>query len=469
MKNLPIIVVILYLLTSCQKEKINADLLLTNVTIVDVKTGTLKPNKQVAIVGDRISMIMEGEVFASDSTKIIDGSGKYLIPGLWDMHLHYHWNYNFSSPLLIANGIIGIREMFGDIDTIKLIRQQSLNGSFLAPDIFSSGPIIDGFPPLWEGSIGVQNVEEAIAEVDKQIQSGVDFIKIYDSLSKEVYMAIAKHCKENGVAFAGHIPHSVSIWESIEADQKSAEHLYGILEACTNKPGEFSQFSGNSNIDTKIISFLVESFDKTIFDSLAISLAKSNTWITPTLISYQNICNSNDSTLINSLKLEYVPKYLQQIWDSLKPKLEDLESFRREFQLEQSLLGELEKAGVKIIAGTDTPASYCIPGFSLHKELQIMVEGGMSPASTLKAATLNPAIFMEKEEELGSVENGKLASLVLLDKNPLEDIQNTQSISAVFLRGEYLDRNALGNLLEEARIRAKMAKSPFEDSELKNE
>lgn len=468
MTNLPLIFILALLLFSCEiKDQVDADLLISNVSVVDVKSGQILPGKYVAIQGDRITRIHDSEVDGGENTRIIDGTGRYLIPGLWDMHTHFNWNYRYASPLLIAHGITGVREMWGVMDSIKHIRSRIASGDLHAPDVYSAGAIIDGTPPIWPGSVGVGTTEEAVAEVDRQISEGVDFLKVYSLLTKENYQAIAERSREKGIAFVGHIPGAVSIWEAMEAGQKSAEHLYGLLEACTSDPEGFTAVRSKDRFGPEQAKFLAETFNRPLFDSLLTVLAQSDTWLCPTLTVLESIANLDDTTRYTDPRLAYLPSFLTQGWDPRNDfrfqnrDPEYYEASRQKFNLQLSLMGSLEKAGVKILAGTDYPNPYCYPGFSLHDELQLMVNGGMSTAGALRTATYHPALFMDKEQEMGQVVSGQLASLVLLEANPLEDISNTQKIAGVFLRGRYFNSEEIKKLKETAKNIAVNTKSPF--------
>ncbi len=453
-----ILFLLVILMGACSTPKdVSHNLLITNVTVIDVKTGDKLQNRNVAIDGDRIIQIYDGEVSPSDSTEVIDGTGKFLIPGLSDMHTHYFWNYIISNPLLIANGITHVREMWGEMNTIKNVRQQTASGKLLAPDIYSAGSIIDGTPPIWPTSTGVASPEEAIAAVDAQIESGVDFLKVYSRLPKDTYMAIANYAKEKGISFAGHIPSGMTVWETMEAGQKSSEHFYAMLEASIDDPKGFEQLNEKSATNTEKTMFLIEHFNEAKFDSLASVMAKSDMWLSPTLTVLRSIANLNNAEYIDDPRLEYLPTFMTQSWNPsqdfrFKNAPEDyFQAALDKYKLQLSLMGRLSEKGVKIIAGTDYPNPYCYPGFSLHDELELMVEGGMSSLEALKAATLNAAIFTDKESEFGTIEEGKLASLVLLDADPLTDINNTRKISSVILRGKHLNRAQLDELLEGAK------------------
>ncbi|WP_339657625.1 amidohydrolase family protein [uncultured Maribacter sp.] len=468
MKNIFLILISVFFLSGCEENVISeTNILLKNVNIVDVENGVLLPAKHVAIQGEKIVAIYEEkEIVPSNSALVIDGKGKYLIPGLWDMHTHFNWNFKFSSPMLVANGVTGVREMWGVMDRIKEVRKRVLVDDLIAPDIYSAGAIIDGDPPFWPNSSGVKDAEMAKDEVDQQVFEGVDFIKVYSLLTREAYIAIAERSKERNIPFAGHVPISISIWDAVAAGQQSIEHLDGILEGCsTNDKILSAPLKERFNI--KWTNTLLDSFEPALLDSLANYLAKSETWLSPTLIVLRNTANLDDPDLIKDPRLAYIPEFIRERWNPVNDfrfknnKTEYFEIGRKKFQLQLSFIKALEKAGVKMIVGTDYPNPYCFPGFSLHDEMQLMVKAGLTNAATLKCATYNPALFMGKEDEFGTVEVGKKASLILLDGNPLENITNTERISSVFLRGRYLDRNKLDELLEEAKINATKAKNPF--------
>ena len=422
----------------------NHDCLITNVNIVDVNTGKILKNKTVAIDNNRITAIYDKEIISSDSKIVIDGKGKYLIPGLWDMHAHYKWSHVDLDPLLVANGITGVREMWGDMPAFVEIPKSTQHEGLLSPDVYLSGDLIDGNPPSFPaGCLVVTTPDEAVDAVKKQIDKNVDFIKVYSSLSQECFMAIAKEAKKRNITFAGHIPNRVSIYKAMEAGMASSEHLYGFLNAC-------------SSVDTSNEA-LISTFSEKRFDSICYVLAKSSMWLCPTLTVNRAMSYLNDSTFINDNRMSYLPGYVIDIWNQkmnpyTKSQIENFaNSTRVRYLFELSLIGKMNEKGVKFIAGTDFPNPYVFPGFSLHDELSLMVKGGMPTLDALRSATINPAIFMNKKADFGSVEVGKLASLVLLNKNPLENIENTKTIETVIVRGKVYNRRALNLMLEQAK------------------
>jgi imidazolonepropionase-like amidohydrolase len=448
MKSNIVILLLAVLLLSCHPAS-HHDYIITNVNIVDINSGKILNNKTVAIDSNRITAIYDKKINSDEMTNTIDGKGKYLIPGLWDMHGHYKWDHAEIDPLLIANGITGVREMWADMPEFVKVPDQTQPKNIVSPSVYSSGDLIDGNPPSFPvGCLVVSTPEEAINAVTKQIDKKVDFIKVYGSLSEECFMAIANEARKRNVPFAGHIPEKVSIYKAMDAGMASSEHLYGFLEGCLaqrdheNPPGSMGEF--------------ISRFSDRRFDSLCLKLAKSNMWICPTLTVNRAMSYLNDSTFTKDNRRAYLPKTIVEVWNQklnpfTKDQIDAFSNSRRErYLFELSLIGRMNKNGVRFISGTDFPNPYVFPGFSLHDELSLMVKGGMPILDALKSATINPAIFMNKTNDLGSVEVGKLASLVLLNKNPLENIENTQTIETVIIRGKVYNRNALNLMLAEA-------------------
>ena len=280
-------------------------------------------------------------------------------------------------------------------------------------------------------------------------------------MSKEAYYAIAEKSDESGVPFAGHIPNSITIWEAMEAGQKSFEHMYGILEGCSSEQDSLQLLIENKAPIEEKNEFLMRTFDQSRFDSLAITLATSGSWLSPTLTVLKSIANLDDTTRSEDPRLKYMPDEMVNDWDPRndfrfqeRPK-KYYEVSRQKYDIMARLLADFEKAGVKIIAGTDYPNPYCYPGFSLHEELQLMVEGGMQPLAALKTATYNPALYLGMENEHGLVKERYMANLVILNNNPLMDIRNTKDIHGLFLNGKYFDRDGLDQLLQEGQRLAK--------------
>src|SRR5262249_33267739 len=393
----------------------------------------------------------------------IDGTGQYLIPGLWDMHVHSAFGDWFPGgrdiilPLFIANGVTGVRDMGGDAPVLLEWRKQIAAGKITGPRMIISGAMLDGY--LSDGklrfpsSVAVTTPASAIAAVDWLKTQGVDFIKVQSVISHDAYLAAAAEAHKQGLPIVGHVPDKVRIQEVVEAGQKSIEHLMGIFEGCSSEEEKFIKGEGS-------LKLLLTTQDQQRCDSLAKLLAKSQTWQVPTLAWQRGGTFLDQRDLKHDPLDKYVPAYWRDVtWkrftDEMMPDLmRDPLPLRQEyFDQNLKIVGTMHRAGVKFLAGTDSaPGVYIIPGFSLHDELSNFVEAGFPPMEALQTATSNPAEFFEIESTSGSIEAGKRADLVLLSANPLDDIHNTQKISAVIVNGRYLDRATLDQMLKDVQI-----------------
>lgn len=458
------------LLPSCSRT-LEGDVIITKTNIIDIKTGDISKNMDVVIIGDSIASIVAHSNQSNYlAEKVIDASDKFLIPGLWDMHTHTWWAYEDFIPLLIANGITGIRDMFGDMETVKQIRTEIADGTMTGPIIISSGNIVDGDPPSWDGSDIADTPEKGREIVREQKAEGVDFIKVYDDLKKDVYFAIADECKKQNISFQGHVPDRVTLKEAVNAGQATIEHFYGILEQCSDvhQSTEFSALDGKEFTGfeyDKRLEFILNTFDESKAKEVIDLLSKSNSWVSPTLMVHKGFQRNIDIQYTKDDRIHYMPDYLVRRWnidkDTVMSKAANSAlNIERKFYLKMtSFIKTLHDNGTKFLAGTDYGNDFVFPGFSLHEELEAyVVEAGLSPLAALQTATINPAIFLKRENELGTVEAGKLASLLILNKNPLEDIRNTKSIHSVIVSGQHFDGDTLRAGIEKIAILNRLPK-----------
>ncbi|RPD42497.1 amidohydrolase family protein [Chitinophaga barathri] len=435
--------------------------IIRDVNVVDVRNGKILRNQTVVLNNKRITSIGKRSVKA-DSATVIDGSGKYLIPGLWDMHVH-NFAREGNNPLLIANGITGVRDMFGSITALRQWNEEAENGKYPGPVIHASGPIVDGPKPVWPGSVAVSTPEQGIRAVDSLVALKVDFIKVYSLLDKASYLAIAAEAKKQNIPFAGHVPNRVTALEAAAAGQKSMEHMYGITELGLDSLDYYMAWQQGAAKDTLLNNrnnrnaFRNRNFSMTTFSKRLAELAKYDSWQCPTLVVNRGIAYMNDSTFTKDPRLAYMHKMFRNMWDPAKDfrfktaTPETFAQYRRDYELKMSLIKPMHDAGIRFIAGTDFPNPYCFPGFSLHDELGLFVKAGLTPLQSLQTATLNPAVYMAIEKDYGAVEAGKYADLLLLNANPLADIVNTKDIFMVFLHGKVYDKTAIDNLLASIR------------------
>ena len=432
-----------------------------NTNIIDVETGKVVSNKHIIIKDGIISQIANGtKIFKIKTDTIIDGKGKYLMPGLWDMHTHV-WNDASTFPLLIANGITGIRGMFESMYSVNKWREDISKGRITGPLLFVAGPIVDGPKPIWPGSVAVSNEAEGRQAVDSlKYKLKVDFIKTYSLLSYNSYMAIADECKKQNIVFAGHVPNEVSVVEAANAGQKSQEHLYGMMEIASDSSDYWFAYHTGTVKDSlwkersTRKAFLFRTYNESKLKAALKKIKKTNTYICPTLTVNRGVANINDTALLNDRRMEYMGAFMKNNWDyrkdfRFKNRTDtDFAQAKREYGLKLKITKLVYDAGIPILAGTDFPNPHCYIGFGLHDELKLLVKAGLAPSSALQTATINPAKYFGIENTEGSVSVNKNANLVLLSKNPLLDIANTESIEMVFIKGKPFTKNQLQGLLD---------------------
>jgi len=439
-----------------------ASLYIEDVTVIDTETGKEAQHRTVKILEGRISAVLApgGSAKASTGTRTVKASGKFLIPGLWDMHVHGNnqpWFADFF-PLYLANGVTGIREMFGPPNAAQF-RAELAARHIDAPRIYLGSPIVDGYPPVWPKSISVKSPAEARQAVDEQVRNGPDFIMVYNMLSREDYFAIIDEAKNKHIDVEGLVPRRISIWEATAAKQKSIEHLNGIGLGCSTREEELWPKVVAAKSAEEIERLVVQasrSYDDDKCRRLFAEFKRNKSWPVPTLAVSRSLASLNDPKFTTDERTGYFGGEARR-WlvadDDFRPKNKSDEHFklqREYFAFDKRLVGELFRAGVPMLAGTDVGNPYCFPGFSLHDELAMRVEAGVSPLAALQAATRNAALFMGVSDKYGAVKLGMVADLVLLDADPLIDIRNTARISAVILGGKVFDRAALDGLLSQA-------------------
>ncbi len=460
--------IVILILSGCiqlpvRKEKSFA---FTHVTVIDATGGAAKPDYTVLISGNKIVAVGK-DITLPTATVVIDAHNKYLIPGLWDMHAHPFLAQTRFPPqlvlnLYIANGVTGLRDMFGPLEAVQQWRKDIAAGKALCPAIWAAGPLLDGPRPAWPGAIGVADAAQARSAVISLKTSGVDFIKVYDLLPREAYFAIAEEAKKEQLPFAGHVPTSITMWEASDAGQKSIEHFTGLLEACSEKETTLQQQAMATNsIEDNAIAVKellrlakagLESYKVEKCQQLFAKFVKNGTWYDPTMVAYSIDSGNYD---LQDVRLKYIPSAIEQEWQPENSAIfkaftaQDFADAKIVFQKYMELVGLMHRAGVEFLAGTDAPmVSFCFPGFSLHDELRLFVQAGFTPLEALQTATRNPAQYLGVIDSLGTIEKGKIANLVLLTANPLEDIGNTRKIEAVVLEGRLIDSSARESLLK---------------------
>jgi imidazolonepropionase-like amidohydrolase len=466
-RPLPVFVfVLLFLLIlplGAQHWSLEDTLVLTDVNVVDVRSGEVRADQVVIIVKNRITTVGPRKLTRYPrNAATINGRGAYLIPGLWDMHVHLVFGDWFplaqqiTLPLLVANGITGVRDMGSELDTVQGWRNEIEVGRLIGPRIMTSGPMLDGPKPRFPSSIAITTPEDGRRAVNNLKHAGVDFLKLQSLIPREAVFAIADEARQQEIPFEGHVPDAMRASEMSEAGMRSFEHLIGIFEGSSPLEDEFLK---GDKTETRFLT----SYDPERAAALAELLAKNQTWQCPTLVWERggNLIDVTDFS--KDTRAKYVPAYWKdQTWKKFTEQVEsefntdDLETRKKFIEKELEVVQLLHKAGVPFLAGTDTPPGvYIFPGFSLHEELQRFVAAGFTPLEALQTATINPARFFHMEEQLGTIEIGKIADLVFLDANPLADISNSQKVSGVVLNGRFLSKNDLEKMLQGVEQAAK--------------
>jgi hypothetical protein len=415
---------------------------INNVTVIDGTGKPARPHMRVTVKDGRIESV---EPFRPDSkpptgARVIDGAGKFLIPGLWDTHIHLVDVGEVAIPVLPTYGITSVRDMGGDISKLKAWRSRIEKGELLGPRIKFCGPMLEG---KWEQTPGgrtdhlaVANPDEARAIVNKLADEGVDCIKMRSYASPETYFVLAAAAKERDLPLVGHAPWGVDPILSSNAGQASYEHAF--------YPWPWNELAPEKKAE-------IEN-----------TFRKNGSLIVPTLIAWETFRFSEDtvSAVVNDYaaksdpRLKLVSASLRQNWISglkdLKTQHPGTPGWNKAIDQVYEQVAEMHDHGVGVMAGTDTGATMVYPGSALHQELKLLVHNcRFTPMDALLSATLIPAKFFKMEDSLGTIEKGKLSDLVLLSEDPLQDIANIQKIDGVMVNGRWLDRAALDRIVSD--------------------
>ena len=429
----------------------------THVSVIDGRDSTARTDQTVVIRGSRIVTVA-----ASRSTRlpagarVVDGRGKFLIPGLWDMHVHTAMiGGREVLGLYVANGVTGVRDMAGDWDTLSVWRTDIRRGRLVGPRMVVAGPYLEG------GDVPVPHIltrtpDEGRAGVDSLVKLGVDFVKVHGQLTPATYFAIARRARERGIPFAGHVSRAVGSLAASDSGQRSIEHLLAVPAPCTVAESialqpRYPVQGALGRCSTQDLAPLYARF------------VKNQTWVTPTFAAAVEIAGWPGHDVPGDSLAHYLPdtlrKFVAQIFpmpDSIPPGADSVG--RAMFAKRLAQVATMYHAGVRVLTGTDAPLRNSPPGFGLHEELMLLVRGGMSPFEVLRAATWEPANYLGALDSLGTIAPGKLADLVLLDANPLSDIRNTRRIAAVVANGRYFGAPDRKRLIEGATAQAQRSR-----------
>jgi imidazolonepropionase-like amidohydrolase len=452
-----------------------ASIAFTSVTVIDATGRPPQHDRTVVISDGKIRAIEAGTTAIPAHTRLIESRGKFIIPGPWDMHAHAfadasaHLLPLFYFQLSLANGVVGLRDMAGFADNIEADEQWRTAlkaGSVIGPDLLMAGALVDGPNPTYPRSILVNSPAQARDVMDSLISRGVDFIKVYNMLPREEYLALAAEARRRGIPFAGHVPLAVPAGEAADAGQASFEHLWGLLLACSsrepelrakmlaeaNRPGTRPTQLRPHNLFARD---LADSYDSQKAAILFAKLLQDHTWQVPTLSVLHMLAYIEEIRAEDDPRLRYFSRELREEWNPARDwrlKQRDAKEIANShllFEQDLKLVRAMHAAGVKMLAGTDSTEPYTYPGFTLHDELAWLVKAGLSPMEALQSATRNPAEFLGRLDRQGTVEAGKDADLILLTADPLADIRHTRDIDAVVLHGKYMGRPDLDRMLHD--------------------
>ena len=455
-------------LVACSETPAPMDLAIENVTLVDAVNATREGKTVLVNDGMIVEIIDYGTDFLA--TETIDATGKYLIPGLWDFHVHFTYDSRFTDAmagLFLYHGVTNVRDTGGLLEDILPVVEKLRAPEAVAPAIWFAGPLLDGGDVVYDGinlpGLGVANAtpEEARANIASIHEAGASFLKIYEMVTPEVFEAIVDEAGQRGLPIDGHVPLSLRA-RQVASKVQSLEHLRNYELDCVADPdalratrlAELANDAGEpgSALRARLhrLQRIPAILDEDDIECLASTEALKSTISVPTL--RLNSMRLNVPLLRDDFDaaLALTPASVQTDWGNAKTQLlsteQSIDTTFDEWSMRRT--GELHAVGAPIAAGTDTPIGWSIPGYSLHTELEQFVEVGMTPKEALYTATRQPAEFFGLQREMGEISVGFIADAVLLDANPLEDISNTRRLRGVIHRGDFLNRSDLDRLVD---------------------
>ena len=475
-----LILFMLSVLIACAPKKAFEDAIyIENITVIDPLDGT-KEGQTVVIKEGKIHKIApSAELKLSSDNTIIDGTGKFLMPGLWDAHVHFAYMEEIAPrmfDLFMLYGITSVRDTGGRIELVTDYKQQSLNNPTKAPRVKIAGPLLDGMPNVYDGSdpghpplsVGLKTVEDVNNKIDELNEAGVDLLKAYEMLTPDQFVAVMKKAKELGLKVTGHVPLSMDVISASNGGLNSMEHLRNVELSCASNAEELlaqrrkmlendKDLSGSelrSSMHEAQRETAVNNFSEEKAKEVIETLARNRTWQIPTLA-----LNTLRAELFMrqpwwSESIQYLPDTTASRWQSIVDRMagSEVPAFQQTYAAWMfKMVGQMHEAGVEFMAGTDTPIGFQTPGISLHNELAMLVKAGFTPLGAIKSATYNPAFYFGMQDELGSVKEGMWADLLILNADPLKDIENTRQIDAVIKQGEYYNQEALDKIRERLR------------------
>jgi imidazolonepropionase-like amidohydrolase len=414
---------------------------ITNVTLIDGTGAAPRPGVTVIISGNRISNIVEGMPDLAGIHEVVDGKGKFLIPGLWDMHTHLAYVGDVTCTTLVAYGVTSVRDPGGALDTLDWFRARIEQGSLIGPRIFRAGPFLDGSKPSAQDRLVIDTADDGRRAVSFVKARGVDFIKVHNGAPPAAYFAMLAEARKQGLAVVGHIPLDVDPGEAIDAGHQGVEHIVSLFEG----PMRRKVAAGMTREQA------MAEFTDAEATRLARKMVAKGTWFDPTLVYYWYRAHQWEFRAGADPRERYVTSSAraQKGFTPLPDNPDIRRALAAAFERSLEITRILHREGVRFLVGADMAAATPYPGSSVHEELAWLVKAGLTPMEALVAGTRNGAEAVGRSGDLGTIEKGKLADLALLDADPLADITNTQKIAAVVANGRLFKREALDKLLEQ--------------------
>src|SRR6476661_7574594 len=441
------------LLSGCARKPTQialSDVVINHVNVVDVETGTVRANQAVIISKGQILRVENTGKESFAAKKYIDGTGQYLMPGLWDMHVHFRGGDTLAQanqnllPLYLAHGVTTVRDAGGDLTPYILRWRQQLDaGTLVGPRIFTSGPKVDGPGAYWPGSLEVETPAQVRRALDSLQRLKVDYVKLYDSkISAEAYLNTLRQAHKRGLTVSGHVPASVKLADAAGAGLNSAEHLHAVYKASSTKDDSLTtqvrahQGTAQPLSWAEVLPAAEAGYRLELAERTARLLARRHVAVVPTLhisavLAELATADHRRDTLLAFISPRIEATYARRV----------------------ATARQLQAAGVLLLAGSDSGPfnSYVYPGAGLQQEVLLLAQAGLSPAQALRTATINGARFMGVAGRSGSIAPGKDADLLLLSANPLDDVRNIRRIEAVVSRGRVYNRRDLRELVETVR------------------
>lgn len=416
------------------------------VNVVPMDSEKVLENQVVVIKNGKIQSIGNGKrAKYRRNALVIDAQGKYLIPGLAEMHAHVPPIDDLEPMkdvllLFAANGITTIRGMLGHPKHLEL-RKMINSGEITSPRFFTSGPSLSGQ--------SVQTQDQAVRIVKEEKQAGYDFLKIHPGLTKDNFDAMVRTANEQNIPFAGHVSFHVGVWKAIEAKQQTIDHMDAFVEGLV--PG----IEKMTEEETGLFGmFVADKADTTRIPELMKALRDNNVWVVPTQALAERWFTParTAESFRSDPEMKYMDPKVLDNWVKAKMNLSshpkfDADKINEYIKLRRKLIYECNRNGVGLLLGCDAPQIFNVPGISTHHELQYLVDAGLTPYEALKTGTINVGVFYKKPDEMGVIKQGANSDVVLLNANPLEDIANTQKIEGVLVGNRWMNRTTLDEML----------------------